>query len=158
MAEAFPLTAMSGDWTYNGQPDTIPLDEVRIEIGDVDPTDPQLRDTEVNHYINVYGNRGNAAIYAAIACCHVLAAKYARKANKAIGKLRIDMSDIAKSYRDQAMALRSRSGVTVQPYAGGVEISDKNAYLQNTSLTQPFFTRSMMSVNQDETERPILPD
>jgi hypothetical protein len=158
MPETFPLTAMSGDWTYNAQPDTIPLDEVRIEIGDVDPTDPQLRDTEINHYINIYGNRGNAAIYAAIACCHALAARYSRKANKAIGKLRIDLSDIAKSYRDQALALRSRSGVTVQPFAGGMDLSDKDAYFQNTSITQPLFTRAMMSINQDETNEPILPD
>lgn len=95
--------------TYSGQPLTSKRDEIRLLIGDtdVDPAeDALLSDEEIDYLITKYNN-----VYLVGAeACETIAAKYAKKADKAIGPLRISYRDLYDRYVILASSLRERAG------------------------------------------------
>ena len=75
-------------------------------------------------------------------CCLIIASKFSRMADKAVGDLRVDMRQKAKGYREQAAELKelaAREGLVPTPYLGGMTISDRDIDRDNSDMVQPLF-------------------
>ncbi len=132
-------------WTYGGDPSANARDAIRFLVGDTDTNDQLLNDAEVA-WVNNQVTGSDTAITglydAAYRCCLLIASKFSRMADKAVGDLRVDMSQKAKAYRDQAAELKelaSREGLVPTPYSGGMTISNKDIDAENSDMVQPSF-------------------
>jgi hypothetical protein len=132
-------------WTYGGDPDSNARDAIRFLIGDTDTNDQILNDEEVA-WVNkeVTGDKtATTGLYtAAYRCCITIASKYSRLADQAVGDLRVDLSQKAVAYRDQASELEilvEREGGVPTPYAGAITISDKNVDEANSDINHGWF-------------------
>ncbi len=130
-------------WTYSGDPSTSTKDQVRFLIGDTQSSDPILQDAEINWLLT----ENATPFYAAVEAANGIAAYYARKADKAVGDLKISASQQHKQYLDLAVRLRRRALTeTVTPYAGGISVSDKQVQQDNSDSTVPFFNRDLFEI------------
>jgi hypothetical protein len=89
-------------WTYSGYPDSDPLDEVRFRVGDTDTTDQLVTDEEIRYFL--VRQQQSVGVAAANVARH-LAAKFARRVDKATGTLKLSLSQKSKAYRQLAMDL-----------------------------------------------------
>lgn len=132
-------------WTYSGDPDSSVRDAVRFLVGDTDSTEQLLQDAEIDWVVTQSGPSpatGDVVYEAAHRCCHAIAGKFSREADKQIGDLRVSLSQRAKAYQSLAgdmKALALRLGNTPVPYAGGISISDKDIDRENTDLDLTWF-------------------
>jgi hypothetical protein len=111
-------------WTYTGTPLTVPLDEVRLLIGDTDTTDQQLQDGEIAYVQSKYSYNN---IQAAAMCCKVLAAKYSRLVDSAIETIRISASQKLEHYLklyEELWEEATRANAAPIPFVAGISISD----------------------------------
>ena len=124
-------------WTYGGDPTANDRDEVRFLIGDTDTADELISDEEIAYFTSNYSDNILAAAYAA----ESLAAKFTRKADMAIGKLRIGASKQAENFNALAANLfdRARAGISV----GGLTISGKEDLREDSDAVQPSFRRGI---------------
>lgn len=131
---------------YSGDPETSPKDYVRFLIGDTDREEPLLNDEEIKTFLSLYNN---GVVMSAIRCCETIAAKFSRRVNESVGRVRMDFSQAAKAYRDMAMDLRRRLAIEhAKPYAGGISVADKMAQAINADRVKPDFTKQMMDNHQ----------
>ena len=75
-----------------------------------------------------------------------------RLADQAVGDMRVDMSQKAKAYRDQAawlLELAGREGSVPTPYAGGITLTDKEIDWNNTDLVRPGFRKGQFDDTRD---------
>ena len=134
-------------WTYDVT--TLSTDttaQVRFLVGDTDSSDQLITDEEVDYAITEEGSTRSAAAMVADA----LAAEFARKADKQVGQLRIDLSQKAEAYAALAIRLRARSASLALPTMGGISISRKETVEADTDRVEPAFFTGMMS-NPDAT-------
>lgn len=132
-------------WTYSTTDLTATsssgsLAKIRLLVGDTDTSDQQLQDEEI--YFAVSAEGGDYA--AAALCAELLAAEYARKADKTVGSLSIQWSQRFDHYTALAAKLRRNSSVIALPYAGGVSISDKTTRETDTDRVAPAFYRGLL--------------
>lgn len=133
-------------YSYSGNPGSSTKDAVRFFIGDTDPRDILLQDGEIDYLLSLYNN---TPLNASIRACEMIAAKFSRMCDEAVGSVRITYSQKAKAYyrtRDELIERLSKEDMT--PYAGGISISDKQATADNTDRVKPDFTKHMMEDNQ----------
>lgn len=149
-------------WTYEGSPFTVPytaqslVDSVRFLIADVDSSDPQLLDGEIQGLLTINSSDTTSngfpiqgVVYdpyaAAIGACLNLSARYTRKANRSVGDLSIQSGSIAKNYRDLIPELRRQSlrQNPAMPYVGGISLGDMETDEQNDDINQPNFSIGM---------------
>ena len=109
------------------------MTEVRLLVGDTDSTDPQLWDDEITYLIDRQGSVRSAAV----AACETLAAKYARRADKQVGDLRVSASQRSKAYHALADRLSLDLSLTAIPSAGGISIADKQSTVSDTDRVVP---------------------
>lgn len=128
-------------WSYSGDPAANPKDAVRFYLGDTDPDDPQLQDEEILFLVQKFA--GNVYLAAADAA-RGLAGKYSRRADKAVGDLRLSFSQQAQNYWELAKRLQTEAGKRAVPYAGGISKSDKKTQEEDTDRVRPAFKRGMM--------------
>jgi hypothetical protein len=129
-------------FTYRGQPEKYPLDQVRILIGDVDPCDPLLQDAEIQLFLD---DHNQAPVNASIRCCEVIIARLSRRPDEQVGLVKIFYSQQAKGYRALLTDLRNRlAQEDANPYAGGLSKADKEVVRANPDRVKPDFTRHMM--------------
>lgn len=132
-------------WTYGGDPASNARDAIRFLIGDTDTTDQLLNDDEiawVNNEVTGSDTATTGLYDVSYRCCLIVASKFSRMADKSVGDLRVDMSQKAKGYRDQASELKelaAREGLVPTPYLGGMTISDKDIDRDNSDMVQPLF-------------------
>lgn len=127
-------------WSYSGDPGASPKDEVRFLVADTDPADPIVSDEEILFMLAEKGT----PLSAAAALARVLAFRYARACDTAIGDYRVSLSAIAERYRLLARELSSKAGlVSAIPYAGGISASDKRRQEEDTDRVEPAFSRGM---------------
>ncbi len=122
---------------------TLPTDrdKVRFFIQDTDITNALLQDEEITAMLAIYGSYKSTAI----ACCEVLAAKFAGEAeSKTIGNLSIEFRDKSAKYTAMAKTLRAQTLKFVQPYLGGQSHSDKETNELDSDNVQPFARRGIM--------------
>ena len=130
-------------WSYSGDPAANPKDAVRFYLGDTDPDDPQLQDEEILFLVQKFA--GNVYLAAADAA-RGLAGKYSRRADKAVGDLRLSFSQQAQHYWELAKRLQTEAGKRAVPYAGGISKSDKKTQ-KRIQTARPAFKRGMMRNN-----------
>lgn len=110
-------------WTYTEDPLNVPVDELRLLIGDTNSFDPQLQDAEVEYFLSRYPSINQASI----AAVTNLIAKYSRLADETTAELSIKWSQKALAYRrlkeDLSDSINSSSSAAV-PWAGGISNSD----------------------------------
>lgn len=119
-------------------------DDVRFLTGDtrVDaPEDVRLEDEEITRLATLFG--GNTFGIAAEAAS-ALAAKFARKAEGAVGPERIQPMSRAAELRATAAHLRSRAAAQALPSAGGISVSDNDTADADTDRSKPAFTRALL--------------
>lgn len=126
-------------WTYDSSALDVPLNAVRLLIGDTDSAAPQLQDEEIQTFIDTTDSSAAAAALAARA----LAAKYSRSVDKWVGDLKILASQRHRHYLLLVEKLESQGGVHGVPSAGGIRVSEKDAQSTNDDLVSPFFRRGM---------------
>lgn len=129
-------------WSYlSSEPGSSNRSWVRLKIGDNDSGTPELQDEEIELLISDEGSKERAAIAAARA----LGARYARRADKKIGRLSINASQIAKSFFDLANELEKglgrKAGGSDGIYAGGISISDKRTEEADSDRVAPAFAK-----------------
>jgi hypothetical protein len=128
-------------WTYSLDY-TNQINQCRSLIGDVDTTDQQLQDEELNALLTG-GQLAAGSIYLAAAqACELIASRYARQVTTKVGTLSAVLSDRMQHYRDRAKDLR-RQNVRyggVSPYLGGQSLADKVAIESNTDRRSPSFS------------------
>lgn len=132
-------------WTYNVTL-TTSKDKVRLLIGDVITEDQQLSDEEI---IAVVAMVGGSVQLASIRCCRILAARYARYADKWVGDLKILASQKSKAYLALAEELED-GGTTLTgsrthqtPFAGGISIAQKENLNNDTDFPPTSFTKGI---------------
>jgi hypothetical protein len=120
-------------------------DSVRFLIGDIDPTDPQLQDSEVDGLLNANCPTGSLlpnTYLAACQACLSLAARYTRKASMSVGDLSIQYGAVSNNYRSLEKTIRAQAQrhLVVTPYAGGISIADMEIDQDNQDIVQPWVT------------------
>lgn len=126
-------------WTYSGDPSTSEKDALRFLIGDTDPDDPLLSDSEVEFLINRMRDVDLAAAEAA----YSLAGRYSRMADKSVGDLSISLSQKAAAFLELADKLRRKAQVLAVPFAGGISLKQKATIEADSDRVPPAFSRDM---------------
>jgi len=129
-------------WTYNpAELATNEVYQIRAEIQDTDPMDPQLLDEEIAYAISVERNFWSAAAR----CSEMIGRKVLRKADVRLGRtLMVTYTKMADQWFQMAKMLRAKALGTVAPYVGGATVADKALIAQNSALVAPQFTKTMM--------------
>ncbi len=125
-----------GTWTYGGDPAASTTAQVRFLSGDIDTNDQLISDEEIAWVLTQYAN---VFIAAAQVCEAIVAA--GRLVDKKIGDLSLNSGERAAQMMGLAKSLRRRAGRGVLPYAGGVSISDKQTYTDNSDIPTPSFSQ-----------------
>lgn len=116
-------------FTYTDDPVNVPLDAVRLLLGDTDTDDQKLSDAEITYFLAQAEDEpyGAAAIGA-----RAIAAKFASEVSSsfdAVRGIRADFGSLSKKYMDLAVRLESQAkkygkkGGFGAPLAGGITIS-----------------------------------
>ena len=125
-------------WTYTGFPDSTTTqgrrDAVRLLTQDTVKATAAFQDEELDFFLL---ENGNNIYYAAADASEQLAGGEAQ--SKSVGDLSI--SDTAASWTDLAKRYRLRAASGATPYAGGIRVSEKDAYEADTDRTEPAITR-----------------
>jgi hypothetical protein len=130
-------------WSYLPQLlSTSSKDQVRLLIGDVISTCPQLADEEIVYFAGL-----RPSVYGAAAeCCRALANRYARSVDQQAGTTKFAFSQMAKQYLQQAAYLDSKAAELGAglPYCGGISVTDKQVQEMTADRVEPNFTIGMM--------------
>ena len=131
---------MAGDFSYSGAPGTDdPAGLVRLLIGDTRSDDPILTDSEIETVLGLQP----IITYAAAACADIIAARFARDVDMAIGETKISLSQKMKAYQKLAERLRESAGdlpggdgtgvPTTTIFVGGLSKSKRDDLLHDDS-------------------------
>lgn len=129
-------------WTYDSSnPGATDKDQVRLMVGDTDTSDQLLTDEEITHFLTTYITVGNAAVQSARA----IMAMFTRQVTRAVGDLKINLSDRARAYRELIVELAEMADASdpFQIYMGNQSLADGRADRTNTDLPQPPFEVGM---------------
>ncbi|MFW6078999.1 MAG: hypothetical protein ACODAE_05220 [Gemmatimonadota bacterium] len=131
-------------WSYRSSaPNSSDRSWIRLRIGDTSSGDALLQDEEIDAMIDAEGNR-----YAAAAiCCETVAAKFARKVEKGVGRLRVSAQQQYEHYTTLAERLRREAGTRVAPFAGGISVSGKRTERDDSDRDDPAFRRGMHDID-----------
>ena len=135
--------------TYTNDPANVPIDRVRLEIGDTDCASAYLTDAEVELYIDLEDPLGSGLtgplLRAASNCAGVIAAKVAKRINFQHGPVKKDVGSLFDHYNELARTLANRANVEgAIPDALGVTVAEKQAADADESRIQPGFKKGMM--------------
>ncbi|MCP4868280.1 MAG: hypothetical protein GY898_06130 [Proteobacteria bacterium] len=128
--------------TYTNEPENVPQDRVRLEVGDTDCAVAFLTDAEIKLCM---ADEPNSVLRAAAKAAGLIAAKLARRINFSHGPVKKDASQAYDHYVDlQAQLDRKASIEGAVPEALGVTIAEKETADEDTSRVQPDFKKGMM--------------
>ncbi len=127
-------------WSYDTTL-TADLDKVRFYIGDTNSDEPLLSNEEIEFLVSSEGS----ARAAAIAGAEMIASKFARFADSAVGDLSISYSQRHAQYLAVAARLRRSLTLSVAPLVGGISNSRKETVEDDTDRVEPAFTVGMLS-------------
>lgn len=121
-------------FTYSGDPAASDLDNLRFTVGDTISTDVLLTDEELNSILVTNTSVKSAAV---VAVRRILAIM-SRQVTKAVGDLRLNLSDRMKHYKQLLGELQysltlSQGG----PVAGGISRSRKQTVEEDTDRVIP---------------------
>lgn len=111
---------------------------VRLTIGDNSSADVLLQDEEIDMLLADHGSKESAAAHAA----RGLAARYARKADKQVGKLRISLGTVSERFIMLAADLERQVGLAGGgAYAGGISDAGKQVETDDSDWAGASFSR-----------------
>lgn len=93
-------------WTYDADPANSDRDAVRFLIGDVDESEPQLEDEQIEWLISIWGDKGSM-YYVASMACEAIAAKYAREIDITADSQSLGTNALQQKYLTMAEQLRT---------------------------------------------------
>lgn len=94
-------------WTYDGDPNGDRKDQVRLLVGDTDTEDQLVQDEEIEFVLTQYVPvDGKPAWLAGAHTADMIAARFARKADRSVGPLSISAKQQRDHYRELAADLR----------------------------------------------------
>lgn len=127
---------------------------VRLMLGDNSSSTVELQDEEIDVLLSEHGS----AYSASVAGARAIGARYARRADKTVGRLSISASQISKNYYELAKELQKtanrRAGGADGMYAGGISIADKDSEKADTDRVVPAFERGQFDVTALTSEEP----
>ena len=127
-------------FTWTGDPASSNLEAIRFYIDDKVEATAKFNDAEINY---AYAQEGSI-LGAAAMLCEQLAAKYAESAlSRSMGPMRIDLTNLAKSYEIKATKFRNRAQAYGAPFAGNISKSGEETYEADTDIKQPIFEKDM---------------
>lgn len=132
---------------YGGDPSRNPLDKVRFLLGDTNNGQLFLTDDEVHFLLS---EENGSELRAAARGAEALASKFSTAVvEKQVGPLRISSGTRgltkAERYLELAKALWRRAARrSAVPWAGGIEVTDKNERRADLERVKPAFSRTMM--------------
>lgn len=124
-------------WSYSGDPSSSDRDMVRFNTGLTDSTDPLIQDEEIDALLATHG-----VMNTSIRVARRVAAKFARRADQAIGDYRERFNQRAREYRALAEALegeKAQAGFTA--IVGGISQDDKEEQRDDSDRVNPRFRR-----------------
>jgi hypothetical protein len=131
-------------WSYSGDPSTSTRDAVRFYVGDTVEASPLYSNAEIDFAIAQSGGAQSAAASLLMG----LATRYANLVDKAVGDLRISLSQRYKQYLAQAKQMRTAGATAgMRPYTGGVSVVDKNTVVMNSDRVQQVFVMGQFDMN-----------
>jgi len=123
-------------WSYSFNPATSDKDAVRYLSGDTDFDNQQVQDEEIGWLLSEEAN----VYLAAAQACGSISAKYARRANRSVGDLKIEYTSITNQYSERAATLEARGAMRAgKPYAGGISKDDKEMAEEDDDRVKPSF-------------------
>lgn len=145
----FTLGVSPGEWSYTGNPASSNRDAVRSLIGDIDPSEAQVSNQEIDWSLTQ-----ESGVYSAAArCCEMIAAYYARKITVSTGgqnsTITENWGELFEHYRDLGAQLRTQASTTEgssggSVYCGGISIADKQSNEGDSDRVPPMFHREML--------------
>ncbi len=140
-------------WSYSGKPEASnPKDQVRFLVQDTDQTDQLLSDEEITFLLDLEGG----ALKAATKAAETIAAKFARKCDESVGQVKVSFSQKFKQYSELAAKLKTSANIKqALPFAGGLEVTQKEILEEDQNRVQPAFTKELHDFHrtQDEKDR-----
>jgi len=127
-------------FTWTGDPSASTVEKIRAEIGDTDSTNALFTDEWIEYVYSIE----HTVLNSAARLCEQLATKYSGDVNRAMGPLRVDLSDKAKFYAQRAKELRNRGMGFAEPYAGGISEAKEDIFEADSDIKQPIFSKGMM--------------
>lgn len=128
-------------WTYDDQDLGLPLNALRLRIGDTIESRPLFSDEELEAFLS---GAGDNILRAAVVAMRVLEARAAREVDKWVGDLKILASQRHRQYQRTLEELEVQAlGALGVPSAGGIRVSQKEANTDDTDLVEPAFRRDM---------------
>ena len=118
---------------------------VRLRLSDTSSSNYRLENEEIQAYLDTYTNKYLAAASAA----EQVAAYYAGRSDKTIGKLSISQGSGSDRYFSLAKTLRREAMLCATPYAGGISMDDKATAQQDTDNVAPAFTVNQFEFGAD---------
>jgi len=90
--------------TYSGDPGASDRDELRFVLGDTDVANALFEDEELDYLLQEHAT----VLEAAVAAAEILANRFAREADVAVGDLRADLASLSERWHNRALELRRK--------------------------------------------------
>ena len=127
--------AIQGTWTYNGDPGSSAVNEVRFIIGDVVPDRPLFFDTEISFQLA----KTPDPLLTGAELLEIKARQFARLADETVDAVSKSYSQVYKQMRQAAQDLRDNAGRSSLPFFGGLTHSGKRELDLDPDAVQPNF-------------------
>lgn len=132
-------------WTYSG-PQSGNKDVVRYLVQDTSEHEPLITDEEILWVLRQFPNVRRAAAEVA----GQIAMQFAKRPDIRDGDTAVSYSQRAKQYAELAAKLKRESTLLgAQPYAGGIDIGDKQTTEGDRSRVRPAFTRELFDLQAE---------
>jgi len=111
--------------------------DIRNELGS-----PSVADLSSALLASIKADEGTLLGSAARAA-RILYRKFALKADKALGDVKITYQNRAKTWKEIAADFEYEASLNTLPFMGGISVSDKDTREEDTDGVEGFFTRDM---------------
>lgn len=126
-------------FSYTGDPSSSDKDAVRFLIRDTVAASKEFEDEEILYMLTTKGDVRSAAVLA----LKTLAAKYATAVDKAVGDLRLSLSQKYDHYLSLIKQFEGEAMLVAVPFAGGISVASKDTYEQDSDRVKPRFTKTL---------------
>ena len=126
-------------FSYTGNPSSSDKDAVRFHIRDTVAATKEFEDEEILYMLSTKGSVRGAVVLA----LKTLAAKYATAVDKAVGDLRLSLSQKHAQYMALIGEFEAEVAMVAIPFAGGISRASKDTYEDDSDRVKPRFTKTV---------------